>query len=226
MKIFSICFFICLLLTSGIATAQDKKVFDNVGVYFGPHIPVSSLFDNEGKAKYGGYTIEIGSKANIIEKKMYVFLGAGYGTLNYDYYLEDMIFGIDRPFNNLTAKRFDLSINGRYNVLKNDGRNLLLFHIGLNAIFHFYEKIYDTETLILRLDNFRFVNLNLPVGFSYERLVSENISISVGVESFLWINLYTPYKDYIGVINSDYLYGSSYPDFGFKLGLIYNFKNN
>jgi hypothetical protein len=152
-----------------------------------------------------------------------VFLGAGYGTLNYDYYLEDMIFGIDRPFNNLTAKRFDLSINGRYNVLKNDGRNLLLFHIGLNAIYHFYEKIYDTETLILNLDNFRFVNLNLPVGFSYERIVSENISISIGVESFLWINLYTTNKNYVGVINSEYLYGSSYRDFGFKLGVNYKF---
>jgi hypothetical protein len=220
MKIFWI-IFICFCFINNISTAQNEKIINNIGIYLSPKIQTSLIFDKERKITCGGYIFELGTRPNIIDKKLHVHIGVGYGSLNYDYYLDDMIFANDKPFDNLTANRFDFNLELGYNLLKKENNGLLNIHVGLKTIFHFDEKIYDNDILILGLNNFRFVNLNLPIGLSYEQLVSENLSISIGVNSFFWINLFTSQRDYVGVINTDYLFNNGYRDIGLKFGVSY-----
>ena len=213
---------ICSIFTINIATAQDKKVFDNLGVYLSPMLDLNTYSD-EINLYFDGYVI--GLKTNIeIYKKISFQMGVGFGKGSYEntnertnFYYPYGIVLIEKRF---SSKIIRTDVIFRYNILELKNKHYLYFLGGSLFNYHTYE-MYDFSTFIYENKSLRLFNMSYLVAVGYNYMISSSLILSLDLKYSkpYWINRNNVYNDGAYVALGQYQWMST----GFDLGIIYKF---
>jgi hypothetical protein len=225
---------ICSIFTISNSIAQDKKVFDNVGVYFYPMIDVRLLDVNDYDLfNFDGFVV--GLRTNIpIDNKFSFNLGAGYGKGSYESRNGFTTFFPNelRPYN-LESNIIRTDYHLQFNIINFNDNNYLYLSGGLVVNKHFYEKYdfykYNMDNYVFENKKFRIFNILLPFGFGYyyeiNSLLKINIETSIGLP--IWRNFNKIYLNDDDIIFNHFHSVHSYKTWsGIYFGLIYIFKSS
>jgi hypothetical protein len=218
---------VCSVYIVNNTTAQDKKVFDNVGVYFSPQIQAAGLWENSSEInlRYGGLITGIGSNANLIDR-FSIFIKAGYGSVSFIYDYENWITpDYLTVFNKYESEKLQTCFMLRYNITNNYQNKKYGFYTSAGTIvnMHFNEKVFNIDqTRIHTLEKPRLFNILMACELGVDYNLSNNLRInmyySFGLRIFqnkMFWNHWVSDKR-LGV------YGNS----GTSIGLIYLFNNS
>jgi hypothetical protein len=181
---------ICSIFTISNSTAQDKKVFDNVGVYFSPMLDIHVNYDSY-QLHYDGWIAGLRTNVKLSEKLSInggLYFGKGfYSNLRTR---QRGVFGCEsyKYIDNLDALIIKTTLHLNYDFIAQDNFQFyFLSGVGLNM--HIKEK-YD---FIYVNNKIKLFNVLLEVGLGYSHNISD--SFIVRLESHIGIPVWINYAD-------------------------------
>ena len=210
---------ICSIFTINIATAQDKKVFDNVGVYFYPMIDI-----NDSKFYFDGWALGLRTNVRLNDRILLDF-GLAYGQSRYNSLIErskgNGFLGPTAPATSISSQLIRSDCRFLYIVSKND-KTANLYILG-GAIF----TVNISETYVLlessiqvQNDKINLHNILLQTGLGYSYTITSNwaINTEISVGLPIWGNHTKIQGTILPLIHNKHDYNICS---GINLGLIY-----
>jgi hypothetical protein len=210
---------VCSVYIVNNTTAQDKKVFDNVGVYFYPMVDI-----NDYKFYFDGWALGLRTSVNLNDRILLDF-GLAYGQSSYNSLLERSklydFLGPTAPATNISSQLTRSDCRFLY-IISNIDKTANVYILG-GAIFtvHISETYLLLENSILvQNDKINLHNILLQTGLGYSYTITSNwaINTEISVGLPIWRNHIKIQGTILPLIHNKHDYNICS---GINLGLIY-----